>query len=333
MAEIPVLDLSDLRAGRPGALARIAGELRQACEQVGFYYLTGHGVPRDLVDRVFDEARRFHAQPLDAKLELKAGSDNVGYMPHRGSVSRASRIYHGDTPNRNEAFFLKRDLPPDHPDVLAGRRFRPLNRWPADLPGFRETVLDYADRMEALALSLLPIYAQALELPETFFDEAFRDPQYTLRLTRYDCPSAFEDDEFSLAPHTDSSFMTLLATTDVPGLSIRLPSGDWIDAPALPDSFIVNTGDMGHRWTNERFLSTPHRVRNLSGRERYAIPFFFDCTIDYPMECLPTCQGPDNPPRYPPTTYHDYMVWFTNANYAHVRDAPSSTTGDIAHPA
>ncbi len=320
---IPVLDLAGLRAGRTGALEAAAEVLRQAEEEVGFYYLVGHGIPRSVIDGVFDEARRFHALPLDQKMAIRAGADNVGYMPHRGSVSRASAIYDGDRPNRNEAFFMKRQLAPDHPDVLAGRRFRPLNLWPDGLPGFRETLLDYAERLEALALSLLPVYARALDLPAEHFDEAFRDPQFTLRLTRYDSPADFEEDEYSLAPHTDSSFMTLLATSDVPGLSIRLPSGRWLDAPGRSDAFIVNTGDMANRWTNGRFLSTPHRVLNVSGRERYAIPFFFDCTIDYPMVCLPTCQGPGNPPRYPPTTYADYMAWFTNANYAHVRADPA----------
>ena len=319
---VPIIDLGPVRRGEPGALEALASDLRHACRNIGFYYLRGHGIAASLVDAVFEQARRFHAQPMEAKLQVRAGPDNVGYMPYKGSVSRASRIYHGDRPNLNEAFFLKRDLPADHPDVLATKRFRPMNRWPAAaaLPGFQETTLAYAAAMEDLAKSLLPVYARALDLDAGFFDTAFADPQFTLRLTHYDCPPGFEEDEYSLEPHTDSSFMTLLATTDAPGLSIRLPSGEWIDAPWMPDCFIVNTGDMGHRWTNGHFLSTPHRVRNLSGRERYAIPFFFDCQIDYEMVCLPTCQGPADPAKFAPTTYMDYMIWFTNANYAHVRD-------------
>ena len=321
-ARIPVIDIGPVLEGGAGAAERAAADLSRACRTVGFYYLRGHGVPRALVDAVFGEARRFHAQPLEDKLGLRAGADNVGYMPYGGSVSRASRIYHGDRPNRNEAFFLKRDLPPGHPDVLAGKRFRPLNRWPeeASLPGFRAAVLEYAAAMEGAALALMPLYARALGLAPDFFDEAFTDPQFTLRLTRYAAHERFGEDEFSLAPHTDSSFMTLLATTDVPGLSIRLPSGEWLEAPSEPDCFIVNIGDMGHRWTNGHFLSTPHRVLNRSGRERYAIPFFFDCNIDYEMVCLPTCCGPGDPPKFPPTTYMDYMLWFTGVNYAHAQE-------------
>ncbi len=320
---IPIVDIAPVRRGEPGAAEAAAAALSHACREVGFYYLRGHGVPRALVDAAFAEARRFHALAPEDKEALRAGPDNVGYMPYGGSVSRASRIYEGDRPNLNEAFFLKRELAPDHPDVAAGKRFRPLNRWPreAALPGFRETVLAYAAAVEGVAKGLLPLYARALDLAPDFFDEAFADPQFTLRLTRYGAHEGFDEDQFSLAPHTDSSFMTILATTDVPGLSIRLPSGEWLEAPSEPDCFIVNIGDMGHRWTNEHFLSTPHRVRNRSGRERYAIPFFFDCSIDYEMVCLPSCCGPDDPPKYPPTTYMDYMLWFTNANYAHVRGA------------
>ena len=320
---IPIVDIGPVLRGEPGGAEKAAAELSHACRNVGFYYLRGHGVPRALIDAAFEQAQRFHARPLEEKMALRAGADNVGYMPYQGSVSRASGIYLGDRPNRNEAFFMKRDLAPDHPDVQAGKRFRPLNRWPdeAALPEFRRTALAYAGALETVAKSLLPLYARALDLAPDFFDEAFSDPQFTLRLTHYDPPKHFEDDEFSLAPHTDSSFMTLLATTDVPGLSIRLPSGEWVDAPSEPDCFIVNIGDMGHRWTNGRFLSTPHRVRNRSGRERYAIPFFFDCNIDYEMVCLPTCCGPGDPAKFPPTTYMDYMLWFTNANYAHVQDA------------
>jgi isopenicillin N synthase-like dioxygenase len=109
--------------------------------------------------------------------------------------------------------------------------------------------------------------------------------------------------------------MTLLAQNKVPGLSIRLPNGKWVDAPALEGSFLVNGGDMLRRWTNERFLATPHRVINRSGQERYAIPFFFDCNYRAVMECLPTCTGPGNPPKYEPMAYPEYMVWYRNLNY------------------
>lgn len=313
--EIPVIDLGPYLTGVPGAREKAAAELRHAFEDVGFYFIVNHGVPQSLVDAAFAAAARFHAQPLEEKLKLKINSHNIGYLPVRGSVTRHSKINEGNKPNLNEAFFAKRDIPADHPDVVAGLPFRGANQWPENLAGFRETVLAYQAALEKLALSLVPLYALALDLPADWFDDTFRDPMYTLRMSHYPKVEVVEENEFGLAPHTDTSFMTLLAQNKVPGLSIRLPNGKWVDAPALEGSFLVNGGDMLRRWTNERFLATPHRVINRSGQERYAIPFFFDCNYRAVMECLPTCTGPGNPPKYEPMAYPEYMVWYRNLNY------------------
>ena len=313
--EIPVIDLGPYLAGTPSAREQAAAALRHAYEEVGFYFIVNHGVPQSLVDDTFAAAARFHAQPLEEKLKLRINAHNIGYLPVRGSVTRHSKINEGNKPNLNEAFFAKRDLAPDHPDVVAGLPFRGLNQWPANLPGFRDQVLAYQAALERLALALLPLYALALDLPPDWFDDKFRDPMYTLRMSHYPRVDVVEDNEFGLAPHSDTSFMTLLAQNQVPGLSIRLPNGNWIDAPALAGSFLVNGGDMLRRWTNERFLATPHRVINRSGQERYAIPFFFDCNYRTVMACLPTCAGPGNPPKYEAITYPDYMTWYRNLNY------------------
>jgi isopenicillin N synthase-like dioxygenase len=135
-------------------------------------------------------------------------------------------------------------------------------------------------------------------------------------MSHYPQQTVVADNEFGLAPHSDTSFMTMLAQNDIPGLSIRLPNGRWIDAPSMPGSILVNGGDLLRRWTNDRFLATPHRVINRSGQERYAIPFFMDCDYDYRMECLPSCCSEANPPKYPPITYPEYMTWFRDQNYA-----------------
>jgi isopenicillin N synthase-like dioxygenase len=318
---IPILDIAAFLNDEPGALAALAAELRQALTHVGFYYIRGHDVPQELIDRVFAACTRFHAQPLEAKIALRANEHNVGYMPVNGYVSKSSRVEQATRPNLVEAFFVKRDLPPDHPDVLAQIRYRCTNQWPPPdaLPGFRETIVAYCDAMERLCRRMLPVYAVALDLEPHYFDQAFTEPQYSLRMSHYPPAEAGDADQYGVAPHTDSSFLTMLAQSELPGLAVRLSSGEWIDAPVVPGTFIVNSGDMLRRWTNHRFLSTPHRVINRNAnRDRYAIPFFFDATYNYVMECLPTCQGPDNPPRYEPTTYLDYMRWFAR-QYDHVR--------------
>jgi len=124
-----------------------------------------------------------------------------------------------------------------------------------------------------------------------------------------------DDNTFGLAPHTDTSFMTLLPQNKVQGLSIRLPNGRWIDVPNIPGSFLINGGDLMRRWTNDRFLATPHRVINLSGQERYAAPFFLDCDYDWVMRCIPTCLPKDAQPAYPPITYAEYLAWYRDQNY------------------
>lgn len=314
--DIPVLDLGDYLLGRNDTRQPLALALRHALEEVGFYFVVNHGVPSELVRSAFRAAREFHAQSEDTKLALRMNSDNVGYMPFRASVTRHSQLNADNKPNLVEAFFVKRDLPPDHPDRTARRPFRGPNQWPVDLTGFRGAVLAYCDAMERLGKALLPLYATALDLPPDWFDAAFAAPMYTLRLSHYPQQDQPAENEFGLAPNSDTSFMTLLAQNDIPGLAIRLPNGKWLDAPAIPGSFLVNGGDLLRRRTNERFLATPHRVINRSGRERYAIPFFMDCGYDWRMECLPTCQGASDPPRCEPITYAEYMTWFRNLNYA-----------------
>ena len=312
---IPVIDLGPYLEGEPGALDRAAKELRHALTEVGFYFIVNHGVPREQIASVFEQVKRFHAQPMENKLALKLNHHNTGYMPMRGNTLRTSTVQAGTKPNLNEAFFIKKELPADHPDVLADRRFRGANRWPEGLPGFKEVIAGYADTMERLVQKLVRIYARALDLPAAYFDEPFREPQYSLRMTHYPHQDGPVTDEFGLAPHTDTSFLTLLAPNDVPGLSIRTQSGNWIQAPAIPDAYVVNGGQMLQRWTNDLFLATPHRAINQSGGERYAIPFFCDSNIDWPIAAVPTTVGPDRPPKYPTTYYTDYMTWYQKRNY------------------
>lgn len=314
---IPVLNVAPYLAGEPGALQKLGRDLRYAFEKVGFYYMKGHGVPAELIDAMFEQARRFHAQPMEHKLKLRIDEHNIGYMPIGGSTMRTSQVQRATRPSLNEAFFLRRDRRPDDPDVLAKKRLRGLNQWPPALPGFKETVLRYMLTMQALGQRMVRVYAAALDLPEDYFDPMFETPGYIQRLSHYPPQPSFEENEFSFAPHTDSGFMTMLAPNAIPGLSIRLPDGAWFEAPSVEGAYIVNGGDILRRWTNDRFLSTPHRVINSVGRSRYAVPFFFDPHPDTMIACLPTCQSADNPPKHPPISFDEYAIWFATRNYDH----------------
>jgi len=316
-ATIPVLDLGPYLAGAPGAHQRAADELRRAQETVGFYFVVNHGVPAALIARVYEQARRFHALPEAVREAMPLNRDNSGYKGIGTMVSRASAIDPVKRPNMVEAFFIKRDRTPDDPDVQRGMRYRGLNQWPdpALIPGFRETCVEYQGAMERLGASLLPLYARALGLADDWFAEPFRVADITLRLSRYPA-MPYEEGQFGVSPHTDSSFMTFLPNNDVAGLEIRPAGYDWTPAPSIRGSFLVNSGDMLKRWSNDRFLSTEHRARNAaSDRDRYAVPFFMTCRTDHVIACLPTCQDAGHPPRYEPITYEQYLIWFTGQNY------------------
>jgi len=311
---IPIIDLGPTLAGEPGALQEAARQLRHALTEIGFYYIVNHGIPRALIDGAFRQAARFHALPVDEKMKVRIDKHNVGYLPIKGDTLRTSVVQTVTRPNLNEAFFVARDLAPGHPDVVADRRFRSANQWPA-LPGFREGVMAYCDALEGLVRKLVRLYAVALELPPGWFDAAFEDLQYKLRMTHYPPQETAAEDEFGIAPHTDTSFLTVLAPNQVPGLAIRKPDGQWLDAPAIADAFVVNGGQLLLRWTNDLFLATPHRAINRSGGERYALAFFCDARIDWPVAAVPTTVGPDKPPRYPTTYYTDYMLAYQKRTY------------------
>ena len=316
---IPVLDLAPYLAGEAGALDTLAAELRFALENIGFFYLAGHGVPQALIDRMFAETKRFHAQPLADKMTIHLNRSNNGYMPLRGHAQRHTTLNKNPKPNENESFFARRERDPADPDVIAKKDLRDPNQWPNGLPGFKETVLEYQGVMRRLVHRMLPLYARALDLPTDYFAPFFhKGGEITVRMIHYPpaTPEQVTEEVFGTAAHTDRNLFTILAQGDTPGLQIMLPDGTWIPAPILPGAFVVNSGDTLRRWTNDRFLSTPHRVLNVSGRDRYSVPFFVSPEYDTLIECLPSCHGPQGSAKYPPVTLEAFTIEFLNRNYA-----------------
>jgi isopenicillin N synthase-like dioxygenase len=276
--EFPVIDLGAYRRGEPGALADVAAQLRHALENIGFLIVVNHGIAAELTGGIVEQTERFHAMPMTEKLKLATGrgqgSGFTGYLASGEYSVKTSEVNDNDQPDLNEAFFMDRERPPDDPEVLAGKLFREPNKWPENLPGFRDFLIRYWGAMEGFSQSLLPVFATALELPPDYFDKAFVDAQCVLRLSHFP-PTSYRDNQFGLAPHTDANFFTVLPQANVEGLYIRPEGKGWIKAPRIPGSFVINAGDMCRRWTNDRFLSTRHLAINLTDRQRYSTPFFY----------------------------------------------------------
>jgi isopenicillin N synthase-like dioxygenase len=316
---IPVLDIGPFLAGEPDAAAPLARAVARTCADTGFLVVANHGVPPRLVDDTFAAAAQFFARPDSDKLALKIGQYNIGYLPFGGQVVRHSPVNKNTKPNFSESFYITRDRAPDHPDIINNKPLIGLNRWPPDMPQFRAATMAYYAAMEAMTTRLVPVVAMALGLPPAYFAEAFAEPNCTIRLIHYPPQPNPEDNEFGFAPHTDNNFITFLAQSALPGLEVRTAEGEWIRPPAVPGTFVVNTGAMLARYSNDRFRATPHRVINRNGASRYAIPFFLGPNHDSIVDCVPSCVAPDNPPRYEPTTYGAFTQRLLTLNFAHRR--------------
>lgn len=295
--DIPVIDLSDYFSSRSeSALNLVAQQLRVACEETGFFSIIGHDVSTEELSETFEQVRQFHALPLETKSEILMDrpdwpTGGMGYLPLKNRKLPAR-----ETGNVNEAFIIKCDEKLTTSD----------NQWPDEnaIPGFRQTIEQYAQSMVGLGKNLLPIYARALDMPDDFFQEAFIDPLYRLRMTHYPPVELDPENAFGIAPHVDTSFFTILAQ-DQPGLTVFSERRKvWVNAPLIENAFVVNTGELLKHWTNDRFLSTRHFANNnTSGSSRYSIPFFFNANPHHVMSCIPSCCDENNPAKYPPISY------------------------------
>lgn len=323
MNSIPCVDL--LVDSQPSleSRRRIAAELHQALTTLGFAYIVGHGVPQSLIDEAFDASRAFHASPLELKRSIAINAHHRGYMGMATSTIVTSSVATVRQPNLSESLMLMHELAPDDPDLLAGKPLQGSNQWPDWLPGFKPVIARYTAAVEQAARRIIRTVALALDLPETALDPFFARPTTFLRLLHYPPqPASSPDDQFGSAPHTDYGIITVLAQDATGGLQVR-PRGqsEWIDAPPIPGSYVLNVADMLSRWTNDRFVSTPHRVINRSGLERYSIPFFFDTDMEALIECLPTCVSADRPARYQAVRYGAYLTERLDRNYQYRKPA------------
>lgn len=305
---IPVIDLSRLVVDT-NALQAVASELGAACRNIGFFYITGHGLSAGLRERVFQHAAVFFAQADSTKQKLlySAETGNRGYVPMKGESLDPTQ-----PADLKEAFNIGLELPADDPEMLAKARFRAPNLWP-DTPGFRQTMLQYFDEVWAIGRLLHRAFAIDLGINENYFEDKLDRPLATLRMLHYPPrPDRLEPGQLGAGAHTDYGCVTLLATDEVGGLEVQTRSGTWLKAPYMADAFVCNIGDCLMRWTNDVYVSTPHRVVSPAGRERYSIAFFLDPNPDAVVAPLP---GMEKAALYPPITGADYLQSRLDATY------------------
>ena len=297
--DLPVLQAAALDGGEA------IPALRAACEGVGFFYLAGAAEPGPLLTAVVEQMDAFFALPLEQRLAVSIQNSrcNRGYEP-----MQRQRLEPGAPPDLKEGFYLGPDLPEDHPNVRAGLFNQGPNQWPAALPGFKPAMEAYFAALNGIAAQLMRAMARSLGLPPDHFDAFCREPLAIMRLLHYPPqPANPQPGEKGCGAHTDWGCLTLLWQDDAGGLQVQV-RGEWVDAPPIPGTFVVNIADMFARWTNDRYRSTPHRVINRSGRDRYSIPFFFEGNPEHTVSVLPGCVPAGEPPRYKPITVSEHLA-------------------------
>lgn len=307
--QIPIIDVAPLYTANEDAIAALADQSRAILRDIGFAYITGHKVPVNLIEAVRDQSRLFFASSAEDKNAIAINDWHRGYMAPNTSVIVTSSVAKVSKPNQSESILILHELPADDPDVIAGKPLQGPNQWPQGQPALRTTALDYVERMEDLGKRIGTLVALCLDLPADHFRPYFERPTTFLRLLHYP-PQPVEEGLFGSAPHTDYGFITLLAQDDVGGLEVRNKQGEWIAAPPVPGSFVMNVGDMLAHWSGGLFASTPHRVINSSGKERYSQPFFFDPGMDTVI--VPVTDSDADPIRY-----GEYLMERLDKNYSY----------------
>lgn len=301
---IPVIDFGAMAGSDPAEKARVAAEIRQACISVGFFYIINHGIEEAVIEALFDQAKRFFALPIESKLKLRAKDVEhlIGYV---SMYEEGKDLTKGDL---HEAYDFVTEAQVT-PEITVQADFRSAsNRWPADLPGFHEALGDYSVRIRILTRQIFNAFALALELEESYFDAITDRPLSLGRILYYPHQTNGDEAQIGNGPHTDHECFTILRQdTDVQALQVCNKDGEWIDAPPLAGSFVVNIGDLMARWTNDLFTSTPHRVINRSGQARYSFPFFIGANPDAVIDVLPSCVSSSTPSKYQPIITSDYV--------------------------
>jgi isopenicillin N synthase-like dioxygenase len=311
---IPVVDLSPLTEGEKGPkLEQMAKDIHWALANTGFMYVKNHGVDQDLIDNAFEEGAKFFDLPLDEKMNLhisQSGDSLRGYTEAFGENTDPAR-----TKDLKEVFDLGREAS----DGKIKPFFGP-NNWPTSMPSFGNTMTDYHNQVMAMARRLMGGIALSLGLDQDYFETMMKEPVSIQRVLHYPPQDKIKDDSLiGIGAHSDYGCLTILAQDNVGGLQIMNRDGDWIKAPPIPGTFVINIGDMMQRLTNDVYLANLHRVINASGRERYSMPFFFDVDFETIFKPLEKFVNAENPSKYEPIVCGEHKWNRYLDSFAHLK--------------
>lgn len=273
---IPVINVTSAVDGTD--IQTVAAEIYKAATDHGFFYISGHGIPQDLLDQAFAVSKDFFALSPDRKQSVAVDTRQRGWM-----AQGMSHLSGAATHDLKEVFFWGTETDANDPDLLAGKPLVAMNKWPSEtFPRLQTELLPYYDAVCNVARRVMAAVAVSLDQKPNFFDDCYEKPLARGQLVYY--PPSTEIDaaahRFGVAPHTDFGVLTLLLQDNSGGLQVQNKSGDWIEAPPIPGTLVCNIGDLLARWSNNRFASTVHRVINRTPNARYSIPVFFDPHTD-----------------------------------------------------
>jgi isopenicillin N synthase-like dioxygenase len=320
---IPLIDVAPLFGSDDVATRQCAAAIHQASKNVGFFYVANHGISRDLIRATYMAAKYFFAQSDETKRTILINDAHRGYVPFaQTTLSPTTSLSKSKLADLKESFNFAYPFAADDPEVRAGKPLIGVNQWPPEEAAWKSVAEDYYAAIFELGQRILEAFAIALGTHRDFFRQRYRRPLVRCRLLHYPPqPPDASDEQFGCAPHTDYGCITILWQDDVGGLEVMNRAGRWVAAPYIDDAFVVNIGDMLALWSNDLYVSTPHRVTNRSGRERYSIPIFYDPDFDTVVECLPNCSTAENPAKYAPIVAGEYITAKYDASYAYRKKA------------
>ncbi|OQO11602.1 hypothetical protein B0A48_03329 [Cryoendolithus antarcticus] len=331
----PILDFSPFYGGDEVAKAALVDQVRRCCLHNGFFQIVGHRVPQSLQQDVLRCVQSFFSLPQEEK--DKVHKDNTTW--NRGYESIGSQILEaGTNPDLKEGFYIGEEIDKDHPYFVQKKLNSGPNQWPdnfhdADL--FRETSQAYYTEMHALARDVLAVIAQTLDLGERYFDKFTTGAVATLRYLHYPPQPSDSDEKLSrgIGAHTDFGSVTLLMQGETKGLQVwEKATEEWLDVEPVRGAYVVNLGNMFMRWSNDLYRSNLHRVINLTGTERYSVPFFYSGNPDYSIECLPNCRAEGAAAKYAPITVSECIGQSYRDSYGKASAFKKAVTSPPAVP-